>query len=186
MARLPNPAAVWTANMVVPGAGIALAGRMAAGAALAIAWGAAVAGLLLGVIWPDAVGVAATIAFAVAVVGLHVAGQILLFLTLCAAARRVADDGRNERFKAALTAYLRGEYDESASISEGLLRDDPDDVEAAYQMGAIARRRGDAATAQKWFLRAQYLDDEGKWDFQIGRELEALAARPAASSADAK
>ena len=186
MARLPNPAAAWTANIVVPGAGIALAGRMAAGATLAIAWGAAVAGLALAIIWPDAVGLAATLALAVAVVGLHAAGQILLFLTLCAAARRMADEGRNDRFKAALTAYLRGEYDESASVCEGLLRDDPDDVEAAYQLGAIARRRGDAAAARKWFLRARYLDDEGKWDFQIGRELEALGAKPAAASSESK
>jgi tetratricopeptide (TPR) repeat protein len=186
MARVPNTVAAWTANMVVPGAGIALAGRMGAGVPLAVVWGAAVAALVLSRVWADAAGPAATIAIAVAAVAVHVAGQVLLFVTLCASARRMADEGRNDRFKAALAAYLRGEYDQSASICDGLLREDPDDVEAAFQLAAIARRRGDAETARKWFLRARYLDDDGKWDFQIGRGLESLAAKPAAAPSDAK
>jgi hypothetical protein len=55
-----------------------------------------------------------------------------------------------------------------------LLRADAGDVEATLQLAAIARRRGDAAAARRHLRRARYLDDDGRWDFQIGRELEAL------------
>jgi hypothetical protein len=70
-------------------------------------------------------------------------------------------------------AYLQGKLDESESISKALLSEDPDDVEAALQLGYIARRRGDLAAARLWLVRARYLDDEGKWDFEIDRELAA-------------
>jgi hypothetical protein len=29
------------------------------------------------------------------------------------------------------------------------------------------------AAARRWLVRARYLDDEGKWDFEIDRELAA-------------
>jgi Flp pilus assembly protein TadD len=80
----------------------------------------------------------------------------------------------DEEFKKALAAYLQGRYDEAETACKALLRQDPGDVEATLQLGAIARRRGRLAQARRHFRRARYLDDRGKWDSEIGRELAAF------------
>ncbi len=111
---------------------------------------------------------------------MYVAAQAALYRYLKAAKARQADGGRDEQFKAALVAYLAGRYDEAEAACHALLRDDPDNVEAMLQLGSVARRRGRLAQARQCFLRARYLDDRGRWDAEIGRELasfEELANR---------
>ena len=93
-------------------------------------------------------------------------------------------EGRDERFKAALAAYMAGRHDEAEAACKALLREDPDDVEAMLQLASVARRRGLLAEARRCFLQARYLDDRGRWDAEIGRELasiEETASRSAAA-----
>ena len=163
---------VWGANVLVPGAGLVLAGRVLLGAILAVVWGAAA------VVWIQSrvyggspeqftvFGVGAAAAFVVA--------QVLLAGRRRAAARRTSEE-RDRQFRHAVEAYLQGRTDDAEAALGRLLRSDPDDVEATLWMGSVARRRGDAALARRHLVRARYLDDAGKWDFEIGRELAWLA-----------
>jgi len=175
MPRMPKKVLMWTANLLVPGAGLVLLGRIGMGMVWAALWTMAAGYLLLGLAWPVAVGGASLAARGGAAFAFYVGSQAAFY----ALGRRVqgyrASDVRDEQFKAALVAYLQGRLDESETICKDLLREDPDDVEAALQMGYVARRRGDPAAARRWLARARYLDDDGKWDFEIARELAACA-----------
>lgn len=172
MTRLPNKILMWSANLLVPGAGLVLMGRLGAGIAGAILWLSAAAYLVLGVIWSEA-GWIQWVSRGGAVGIVYAAAQGVLYAVSRRMERHLADEPRDGRFKAALAAYLTGSLDESESICRALLKDDPDDVEATLQLGYLARQRGDLAAARRWFARARYLDDEGKWDFQVERELAA-------------
>jgi tetratricopeptide (TPR) repeat protein len=173
MTRMPNRALMWIANLLLPGAGLVLLGRIGMGMVWAVLWGSAAAWLLLGLAWPDGTGGASVFARGAAAVAFYVGGQGALYATRRRAERYLASEARDGEFRAALVAYLQGKFDESESICRALLREDPDDVEATLQLGYIARQRGDPAAARRWFVRARYLDDVGKWDFEIERELAA-------------
>lgn len=175
MTRLPHPASVWVANLLVPGAGFVLLGRLVMGILVAAAWGLTAGGwLLLVLVWPGGGGGRAAAGLAVVLgllaAGVYVASQVLLYSAFRFAKRYLYSRGRDEMFKSALTAYLQGRYEESESACKALLRFERDDVEAALQLAAIARRRGDGRSAQRYLRRARYLDDEGLWDFEIERE----------------
>ena len=172
MTRLPNKALVWTANLLVPGAGHVLLGRIGKGVLGAVLWSVAVGYLFLGLIWPDGDGLPMTARWAW-VVAFYAAAQASVYYALRGAAAMLADESREGRFRAALAAYLKGHLDESEAACRALLKEDPDDVEATLQLGYCARQRGDLPAARRHFARARYLDDDGKWDFQIQRELAA-------------
>jgi hypothetical protein len=163
---------VWMANVLVPGAGLVLMGRVLVGAILAVVWGAAAAVWIQSRIYGGSpeqftvFGVGALAALAVA--------QVLLAGRMRAAARR-GEEERQRQFRAAVEAYLQDRLDDAETILARLLRGDPDDVEATLWLGSVARRRGDAVLARRYLVRARYLDDGGKWDFEIGRELAWIA-----------
>jgi hypothetical protein len=176
MTRLPQPAIIWTANLLAPGAGLVLAGLVVWGAVTALLWGLLAAILVLQFVWPD-MGDGKLLAVSVVGVALlFFLAQISLWGRLRGMRRYLAGGVRDEKFKAALVAYLQGRNDESEAICKELLRLDSDDVEATLQLAAVARRRGRLKVACRYLRRARYLDDEGRWDFQIGRELDALTA----------
>ena len=182
MPRMPHPALVWAANLVVPGSGVILAGRILWGVPMAAAWGLAACYLLAGLIWTDTVGGGLPILRIAAPLALYIAGQVVLLAALRMAARGAADASRNEQFRAALVAYLEGRLDESEALCRALLSRDRGDVEATLQLAAVARRRGNLADARHHLERARYLDDDGRWDFEIGRGLEAVEKAEAAKS----
>ena len=184
MKRWPAPPAwIGLANLLLPGAGHVWLGWVGSGAAVAVAWGLLAGGALVLEIfragrpvspWEWFLGGSAAI--------LYVAAQVRLGFRLRAIKRAGRMDG-DGLFRSALAAYLQDRLDESGSICRTLLKSDPDDVEAFLQLAMIARHRGDAATARQHLLRARYLDDAGRWDFEIQRELEALGANHPADSA---
>jgi tetratricopeptide (TPR) repeat protein len=177
MTRMPSKALMWIANLLVPGAGFIILGRVGLGVVWALLWGSATVHMLLGIVWPEA-GAGPLWCRVVLAAAVYAAGQAILGGLCRSAARNLADDRRDDQFKAALAAYLQGRLDESESLCRDLLKTDPDDVEATLQLGYVARQRGDLAAARRWFTRARYLDDAGKWDFQIGRELAACTQGP--------
>ena len=175
MARNLQSIGVWTANLLVPGAGLILVGSMLTGVLAAAAWGVAVSGLMVGLIWPALVWPNLCYGLAVAGAALYIWMQMALYVERRKAGRRLSDSSRDEKFKTILMAYLEGRYDEAESLCWQLLREDPDDVEACLQLATIDRRRGRLAVAHRGFRRARYLDAAGKWDNEISRELASLA-----------
>jgi len=177
MKRCPaHPAWIWVANLLLPGAGHVWVGFVASGAAVAVAWGLLAGGALVREIFRAGGAVSPLEWFlrsSAAIV--YVAAQASLGFRLRAIRRAGRTDG-DGLFRSALVAYLQDRLDESESICRKLLATDPDDVEAFLQLAMIAQRRGDAATARQHLVRARYLDDAGRWDFEIERELSALVA----------
>jgi hypothetical protein len=178
MVRTDRPTLVWIANLLVPGAGLVLRGHILLGILWAVAWAAAGAGCLLSLVWPDAVVASLTVPLVAVVILAYAWAQVFLGFAIRRAGRWRADGARDARFKDALAAYLHGRLDISEAVCKELLRRDPDDVEATLQLAAIARRRGKPAASARYLRRARYLDDEGRWDFHVGRVLAALR-RPA-------
>jgi predicted Zn-dependent protease len=103
------------------------------------------------------------------------AAQFALARHLRARRKSAQVPDRDARFREALVAYVQGRLDESETACRELLRADPDDVEATLQLASIARRRNAPRLAKRHLARARYLDDAGRWDFEIERELAALA-----------
>ena len=174
MARKVRSTSVWIANLLVPGAGLVLRGYIVVGVLWAVGWAAAGAGCLLSIVWPDVVAQNLTVPLVAVVILAYAWAQVFLGLAIWRAGRWRADAARDSRFKDALAAYLHGRLDISESICKELLRRDPDDVEATFQLAAIARRRGQPAVAARYLRRVRYLDDEGRWDFQVGRAMATL------------
>ncbi|MBE3068849.1 MAG: tetratricopeptide repeat protein, partial [Planctomycetes bacterium] len=88
--------------------------------------------------------------------------------------RHLASPARDDLFRAALEATLQGRLDDAEASCRRLLRLDPDDVEATLHLASLERLRGHAPAARRYLARTRYLDDDGRWDFQVGRELAAL------------
>ncbi len=175
MERLPHPALLWTANVLVPGSGLILIGRLATGTACAVLWTAAVGFLLLAtLVWPDAASAAAVAALAVAAGLLFAAAQALVYLRERSLRRHRVREARDAAFREVLAATLRGDTDEAADACRRLLARDPDDVEATLHLALLARRAGRADDARRLLRRARFLDDAGRWDFQIERDLAAV------------
>ena len=175
MERLPHPAAVWTANLLVPGSGLVLLGRVLAGTVLALLWAAAAAGLLVGLlVWPDVMDPGPVVSLGVLTGILYGTGQVLTFARGRAVRRRASDASPDAAFLEVLAATLQGRTDEAEAACKALLRQDPDDVEATLHLGVLAARSGRRAAAERYLRRARFLDDAGRWDFRIGRELAAM------------
>jgi len=158
-------------------------GRPVLGSVRALAWGCLAAAALYQVIYaPDSDSLVVAIVLACLAVGAYASSQVALALGYRRRRRWLLDPDRDAVFKAATAAYLQGRLDEADALLNQLLRADPDDVEATLQRAAIARRRGDAAAARNGLCHARYLDDEGRWDFQVGRELAAMESQTQAQA----
>jgi Flp pilus assembly protein TadD len=161
----------------VPGSGLILLGRLPTGVACAALWTAAVGLLLLAtLIWPGAASTGATAALAVAAGLLFAAAQALLYVRDRSLRRHRAEEARDAAFREVLAATLRGAADEAADACRALLLRDPDDVEATLHLALLARRAGRSDEAARLLRRARFLDDTGRWDFQIERDLAAVTA----------
>jgi tetratricopeptide (TPR) repeat protein len=175
MPRLPHPACVWTSNLLVPGAGEVLLGRLIVGTVRALAWACLASATVYQVIFePTSDSRLVALCLGCLAGGVYVSSQVSLALRFRSRRRWLQNRDRDEVFKAATATYLQGRFDEAETHLARLLKADPDDVEATLQQAAIARRRGDGEAARSSLCRARYLDDAGRWDFEIGRELAAL------------
>jgi len=175
MQRLPHPALLWTANVLVPGAGLVLMGRLASGSACAGLWSVAVGLLLVGtLVWPDAAPAAPVTALAVASGLLFAAAQMLLGVRSRSLRQHRAGEGREAVFREVLAATLRGALEEAEQGCRMLLSRDPDDTEATLHLALLARRTGRPAEAGRLLRRARFLDDAGRWDGVIERDLAAV------------
>jgi hypothetical protein len=169
-----QPVWIWLANVLVPGTGLVLSNRVLFGAAWALAWAVATAGWLASAVFQGGdVGRAGFSVARVASPVLWAGGQVLLGLWRHRRARAAAGEDADRLFAEAQTAYLRGELDRAEALCRTLRRRNPDDVEAVLQLASVAMRRGDGRSARRLFAQARFLDDVGKWDFEIERGLRA-------------
>jgi len=188
MTRMPHPAVLWMVNLLVPGAGLVLLGRLATGVLLGMVWGSALAALVVAtLVWPDAVAAGRLVGVLAAAAVVYVGAQVVLYVRWRAAGQHVVSDQRDEAFREALVATLQGRLDDAEDLCRALLRADPDDVEATLHLAALARKRGRRGAALRCLRRARYLDEDGRWDFEIAREIAGLAesASPAAAPSEA-
>ena len=175
MMRMPHPGLLWTANLLVPGTGLVLLGRLATGVLFGVVWGLVLVTLaLVTLVWPDAATAERLVPAAVAAVAVYAGSQVVLYLRVRAAGAHLESDRRNDMFKKALIATLQGRLDDAEDACNTLLRAYPDDVEATLHLGTLAAQRGRHEAAVRHLRRARYLDDAGRWDFEIDRELAAL------------
>ena len=175
MTRMPHRTLLWTANLLVPGTGLVLLGRLVLGVLLGVWWGLTLSGFVLAtLVWPDGAGPIVAVLLAASAAAAYVLAQFLCYVRVRAAARHLESDRRDEMFKEALVATLQGRLDDAEAICKSLLRLDTDDVEATLHLGTLARHGGRREVAFRYLRRARYLDDAGRWDFEIGRELAAL------------
>jgi len=175
MTRMPHRALLWTANLLVPGTGLVLLGRLVLGVLLGVWWGLTLSGFVLAtLVWPDGAGPIVAVLLAASAAAAYVLAQFLCCVRRRAAARHLESDRRDEMFKEALVATLQGRLDDAEATCKSLLRLDTDDVEATLHLGTLARHGGRREVAFRYLRRARYLDDGGRWDFEIGRELAAL------------
>jgi len=178
MQRLPHPAILWTANVLVPGSGLVLIGRMASGVACVVLWTATVGLLLLAtLVWPDAVSAVPVAALAVSSGLLFAGAQGFLYVTERSLRRHREDEARDAAFREVLAATLRGAQDEAEQRCRTLLARDPDDLEATLHLALLARRAGRPAEAARMLRRVRFLDDTSRWDFQVERDLAAVTDR---------
>ena len=103
---------------------------------------------------------------------------------------RAEAEERERSLKAGTVAYLEGDLDAAAGHFTLPLEADPADFEALFRLGIVRARAGRAREAALWLRRALRNDEDGKWAWEIRRQLELLGAtagaRPPAGAADAK
>ena len=167
---------LWVLNLLVPGAGLVLAGRLVIGIVAGLAWGlAAGTAIITAMVHPAGGSAGLSVLVVAAPLIVYGAAQVALARRLRAERKSSQAPDHDAVFREALVAYVRGRFDESETACRALLHADPDDVEATLQLAAIARRRNAPRLAKRHLTRARYLDDSGRWDFEIERELAALA-----------
>jgi tetratricopeptide (TPR) repeat protein len=96
--------------------------------------------------------------------------------------RRVeAEAERRDRdLREGTAAYVRGELEKARACFLRWYRSDPSDFEAAFRLGVTCARQGDVRWARHWLRRTRKLDVDGKWHWELARELELLKKKKAA------
>jgi hypothetical protein len=121
------------------------------------------------------------------------AGSLLFFWLLSLAdvmrrtspgRRRRIEEEKGRLLRAGMISYLRGELAQAEARFRECLKLDHQEVEAVLRLGVIAARSGAAGRARRWLKRARRLDLDGKWSWEIFRELQPLAARPPGKAAE--
>jgi len=91
---------------------------------------------------------------------------------------RFAGAGLRERkeyhLKRGLTQYVAGAFEGAEAEFLTVLRLDPADVDARFHLGVTRRAMGKTAQAARTFRRCLADDLDGKWRWEIGRELGRL------------
>ena len=165
-------------SLILPGLGHIVAGRAVTGFLLVLVFtagaaGAVFRGVVLGNVPP-----------------LRDAG-FLLPLMVAGAAWLVAQGGlvrgllrprsaavlekRDAHYREGMIAFARNNLDDAEANFRASLRLDPFDVDSMFQLATVLKHRpAGAGAARRWFKRCRRRDAEGKWAWEISRELSEL------------
>ena len=88
--------------------------------------------------------------------------------------RGPAREQRDAHYREGMVAFLRDELDAAEAKFKAALRLDPGDVDSMLQLGTILKARGQRRRARRMFKKCRSRDLEGKWEWEISRELSEL------------
>ena len=89
--------------------------------------------------------------------------------------RHAEEEDRLKALREGTVRYLRGDLEDAKRAFGRCLKKDPGDVEALFRLGILCARSGDSRGARTYLRRASKLDLDGKWVWEIQRELARLA-----------
>jgi hypothetical protein len=170
---------------LVPGFGHVYLGRERAGLALftlAAVGGFLVFNAFLVLESPHRLDVARASAAATAALWLGAIAHVV-YLTSPRRQRRVEEEKVN-LLKSGMIFFLRDEMEAAETAFRTCLKLDRGDVEALVRLGVLYARRGQAGPARRTLRRARSVDVEGKWSWEVERELQDLRGKltPAAEA----
>jgi hypothetical protein len=85
-------------------------------------------------------------------------------------------DPKQDVFAEALNYYLKGDYYQTEQLLEGLLKRNLRDVDARLMLATLMRHAGRFDEAKQQLDTLARFEGAGKWQWEIGRERELLAA----------
>ena len=89
---------------------------------------------------------------------------------------RLLEEEKLRLLKDGMLSYLRGDLGGAIERLRRSLKLDAADVEAQFRLGVILARQGKRDEARAELRRSRALDIDGKWSWEIERELKLLAA----------
>ncbi len=166
---------------IVPGLGHFYYRRFAVGAGLFVTFATALNGLLLLSLLDGDVGrplgwFCAALALAVWGYSVGWVGRHVLFDDPAAIER-----ARAQLLREGLIHLLRSEYTDAVRCFRRANGVGPEAVciDALFYLGAAYRRLGEIGRARRWLRRCAAWDAEGKWRFELGREMAAIEGEEA-------
>ena len=109
---------------------------------------------------------------------IYVGSWVELFLRTRPARVRAEEEMRAEGLAGGMLLYVQGDLDGAARLFLRCLQLDPFDLEARFRLGIVLARAGATRAARRQLRRARKYDREGKWTWEIERELKRLRSRP--------
>ncbi len=108
----------------------------------------------------------------------YVGSWVELFLRTRPARVRAEEEMRADGLTGGLLLYVQGDLDGAARQFLRCLHLDPFDLEAQFRLGMVLARAGATREARRRLRRARKYDREGKWVWEIERELRRLRSGP--------
>jgi len=168
----------WSAillSLIMPGLGHTALGRPVAGSAISAAfWAGALVSVWRGVTRDQPVLDEVFAVAAVGVVLVYVVCQVTLLFAVARAALSRDAPAREMHFRLGLAAATRDESETAERELRRVLALDPTDVEAHLNLGALYARQDRAPLARRHLKRCRRFDAEGKWDWEVDRQLRLL------------
>ena len=181
MPSRPRSRAVALALSLVPGWGHVYWGRELRGLAIFTVFAVSAFALLNGLfIYLGERRSLVVAGSAALLVGASVFAWVDLLRRTSPARVREESEERERNLKDGTVAYVTGDFDAAAERFTKCVEADPSDFEALFRLGITHSRAGRTREAALWLRRALKNDEEEKWGWEIRRELELLAQRPAA------
>ncbi len=101
-------------------------------------------------------------------------GLLELFITKHTSDPRRFAAKLDEHLRRAMVFYLQGDFDEAEIELKAMLKLRPLDIEAHLYLAGVYRARGEVSKARSQYNKVLAIDEEGKWSWQIQRELKTL------------
>ena len=113
-------------------------------------------------------------ALVVLVALVYLFSQLAMLRVLIRAAVSAARPAKEDHLRAGMVAATRGDDTLAERELRRVLAIDPTDIEAHLNLGALYGRSGELRRARRHLRHCSHFDLEGKWTWEVERELSAL------------